>query len=83
MLFPDPAAQEITMTNLKLNAGEATSVSVFSAIGERMNFIGSPVPRAGNATGFTLATGALPQGMYFLEVTSGDQLYRGHFIKRD
>ncbi len=76
--YPNPTANELTVTGYVLSANEKTTLKVFDVFGKEIMSLplGSPDGSGGGA--FKLQTSNYPQGVYFVQVGS----LRAKFVKQ-
>ena len=74
-LFPNPTANELTVTGYLLSANEKAEVKIFDVYGKE---IFSALVTTANCK---LQTVNFSKGVYFVQVQSGEKMYRAKFVK--
>ena len=77
-LFPNPVTDKCTIQNEQFRMNSQVDVSVYNALGEKVLFVcGGP----DSNRELTVDCRHLPKGIYWLELKSGETVYRTKFIK--
>jgi hypothetical protein len=90
VIYPNPVKDKFTIHSRWLSGSKFKSetadveISIYNVMGEKINF---PVDRELSASsdpsfdGLTVYCGHLSSGMYFLEISKGEKIYRTRFLK--
>jgi PKD repeat protein len=78
-VFPNPVEKKLTVTGYPLS-GTAVVISIYNMLGELV-LAASPLS-VGEGSGGEAAVSKLPPGLYYLEITSGEKIFRTKFIKQ-
>jgi PKD repeat protein len=88
IIFPNPVGETLNVISYLLN-GTADEISVYNMLGEKMvsaflSTTNSPLPTPYSVlpTPNSLDCRLLPPGIYHLQLTSGEKIYRGKFVKQ-
>jgi len=75
-IFPNPVEDKFTIQKLQVISGTALQISIYNLVGEKV------IAVILNPDQSTIDCRALPPGMYSIEITSGENIYRTKFIKQ-
>jgi PKD repeat protein len=77
-LYPNPVEDEFTIQKLQVTSGTAVEISIYNVLGERELIPESRIKIQEQ----TIDVSKLRSGIYFLEVTTGEIIYRSKFVKQ-
>jgi PKD repeat protein len=77
VLFPNPVEEKFTMHNAEFTMGAAIEIEIYNVLGERVSVQESIVKTKEE----TIDVSKLQSGIYYLELTSGEKIYRSQFVK--
>ncbi|MEO8087775.1 MAG: T9SS type A sorting domain-containing protein [Bacteroidota bacterium] len=74
-IYPNPVDKEFTMRNSQFTIGTAVNISIYNLVGVKIfSAVDCRLP--------TIDCRLLPPGLYFLEVSHVDKMYRAKFVKQ-
>jgi len=77
-LFPNPVKDKFTMHNAQFTIGTAKEISIYNLLGERVMVQES----RGKVQEEVIDVSNLGSGIYYVEVTSSEKIYRTKFVKQ-
>ena len=94
-VFPNPVTRELKIKNAELKIGTAVQIFVYNVLGEKVITAWpqangqEPIPRSAEALRegekqqeASLDVSQLPSGLYYIEITAGELIFRSKFMKQ-
>jgi len=79
-VFPNPVKNEITIHNAQITSETAVEISIYNMVGEKVLTVYLPNQNSPLITEVDVQT--LSKGMYWLEINSGEKIFRSKFVKQ-
>ena len=76
-IYPNPAENQFTIHNAQFTMGTALEISIYNALGMQID-----LPTVYCLLHTVIDVHALPKGMYWVEVRSGEKVFRNKFVKQ-
>ena len=77
-LYPNPVGDEVIIQKLEVKRETALEISIYNMIGERVLNV---KPQINEDEQQIIDVGTLHSGMYWIEIKSGEKIFRSKFIK--
>jgi len=80
ILFPNPVDDKVIIHKLKVKSEAAFEISIYNMVGEMVMAVDLPIAYCLLPT-FSIDVRALPPGLYYIEITTSEKIFRNKFIK--
>ena len=85
MVFPNPVRDKVTIQSRWLSGSQVTretavEISIYNMVGEMVMAVDLPIAYCLLPT-FSIDVRALPPGLYYIEITTSEKIFRNKFIK--
>jgi hypothetical protein len=81
-LVPNPVDDKLTILSLNSLVSRSLSVTIYSMLGEKVMDGTFELTEQDQAQSVEISVGPLPSGIYLLEASTPERVFRGRFVKR-